>query len=338
MLVLGMAAAPSLAASVAQPAQPVQPAVTGLNPAPGQNAGQGQMTTLGQATAAPSGAAKPARQEDAGRFGSGLDDEIADICPVPEGGPAIGGPADGAPLPRTHARLAAGAPVVILAIGSSSTQGYGAPRPEASYPFRLERDLARRYPDSRIRVINAGVGGEIAADQLARLDKLLAENAPDLVIWQAGTNDALRAVDRIRFADEVRDGLARIRARGADALLMDLQVYPGARDPETYAAYVALMRRLARETGTPLYSRFDLMTAWENDRAHPSPDLLFTDRFHLNATGYACIARALGAAIAQATGPASSQASSQASSESTPSESKPSRRVLDQRVAREAAR
>ncbi|MFD0390475.1 SGNH/GDSL hydrolase family protein [Tistrella bauzanensis] len=299
MLVLGMAAVPSVTGAAAP-------------------------------TAEPSDVREPERQEDARQFGNRLDGQIAGVCPVPGDGPPIGGPGDRAPLPHTRQRLAEGGPLVILAIGSSSTQGYGAPRPEASYPFRLERDLARRYPDSRIQVINAGVGGEIAADQLARLDKLLADNRPDLVIWQAGTNDALRAVDRVRFAGEVRDGLARIRTHGADALLMDLQVYPGARDPETYAAYVALMRRLATETATPLYSRFDLMTAWENDRANPSPDLLFTDRFHLNTIGYACIARALGSAIARAVGQASAGQASASATVSAPALPAGS----DQRMAR----
>ncbi|WP_449221010.1 SGNH/GDSL hydrolase family protein [Tistrella mobilis] len=235
----------------------------------------------------------PAPEQDAGSFGAALDTSINGVCPVPEDGPDLAGE-----LPVTEDKLEEGRPLVVLAIGSSSTQGYGAPRPEASYPFRLERDLARRYPQSRIRVINAGVGGEIAADQLARLDDLLAENDPDLVIWQAGTNDALRAVDRARFTDQLREGLEMIRDSGADALLMDLQLYPGARDPKTYAGFVTLMHQVADETRTPIYSRYALMTAWDEDRAHPTPDLLFTDRFHLNALGYACISRALAAAIA----------------------------------------
>ncbi|WP_298650555.1 GDSL-type esterase/lipase family protein [uncultured Tistrella sp.] len=236
---------------------------------------------------------KRAPEQDAGSFGLALDTSIDGVCRVPEDGPDLAGD-----LPVTDEKLEEGRPLVVLAIGSSSTQGYGAPRPEASYPFRLERDLARRYPESRIRVINAGVGGEIAADQLTRLDELLAENDPDLVIWQAGTNDALRAVDRARFTDQLREGLEMIRESGADALLMDLQLYPGAKDPGTYAAFVTLMHQVAEETHTPIYSRYALMTAWEEDRAHPTPDLLFTDRFHLNALGYACISRALAAAIA----------------------------------------
>src|SRR6478735_2038755 len=73
------------------------------------------------------------------------------------------------PLPRTTARLAAGESVTIVAIGSSSTAGAGASKPEASYPSRLAVELAAEFPRSQVTVINRGTNGQEAADMLARL-------------------------------------------------------------------------------------------------------------------------------------------------------------------------
>ncbi len=50
------------------------------------------------------------------------------------------------PLARTARSLAAGQPIKIVAIGSSSTSGAGASSPAASYPSRLAVELARRFP------------------------------------------------------------------------------------------------------------------------------------------------------------------------------------------------
>ncbi len=38
-----------------------------------------------------------------------------------------------------------------------------------------------------------GINGEIAEDAADRLKMAVADIKPDLVIWQVGTNDALRA-------------------------------------------------------------------------------------------------------------------------------------------------
>lgn len=70
------------------------------------------------------------------------------------------------PLPRTSALIAAGQPVKIVAIGSSSTAGSGASTPAASYPSRLAVELGERFPNSKITVINRGINGQELGDIL----------------------------------------------------------------------------------------------------------------------------------------------------------------------------
>ena len=70
------------------------------------------------------------------------------------------------PLPRTEKRLSEGKQLTIVALGSSSTYGTGATKPENAYPNRLAALLQARFPDAQIRVVNRGVGGELLDEGL----------------------------------------------------------------------------------------------------------------------------------------------------------------------------
>ena len=96
------------------------------------------------------------------------------------------------PLPRTARRIAAGLPVKIVAIGSSSTWGAGASSAAASYPSRLAIELDKQFPGHDFTVLNRGVNGEEAADMLARFETSVIAEQPHLVLWQVGTNAVLR--------------------------------------------------------------------------------------------------------------------------------------------------
>src|SRR3954469_15099972 len=88
------------------------------------------------------------------------------------------------PLIRSARRLAAGLPITIVAIGSSSTAGAGASSPARNYPNRLGAALTKLLPDHPIEVLNRGVNGEETADMMARLDRDVLAEQPDIVLWQ----------------------------------------------------------------------------------------------------------------------------------------------------------
>ena len=96
------------------------------------------------------------------------------------------------PLSHVSQKLTAGAPITIVAIGSSSTAGAGASSPAANYPSRLQAELRQRFPGHAITVINRGVNGEEVADMLKRFDQAVIAAKPDLVLWQLGTNSVIR--------------------------------------------------------------------------------------------------------------------------------------------------
>jgi hypothetical protein len=70
--------------------------------------------------------------------------------------------------------------IKIVAIGSSSVAGEGV----IPFSVRLELALRNRYPGRMIDVLNRGIGGKEAPEELTRFqDDVIAEDA-SLVIWQ----------------------------------------------------------------------------------------------------------------------------------------------------------
>jgi acyl-CoA thioesterase-1 len=85
---------------------------------------------------------------------------------------------------------AVAAPLKILALGTSLTQGYGLP-PGTEFTVQLQAALKKSGIDAV--VTNAGVSGDTSAGGLARLDWSLADH-PDAVILELGSNDMLRGI------------------------------------------------------------------------------------------------------------------------------------------------
>jgi acyl-CoA thioesterase-1 len=197
----------------------------------------------------------------------------------------------GAPLPHTAERLRQGGPLTIVALGSSSTEGIGASRPQFSYPSRLAALLQSQFPAMRVRVINRGVSGEIAPQMLARLDRDVLAEKPDLVIWQLGTNSVLHDLDPARESAFAREGIERIRAAGADVMLMDLQYAPGVLLHAEYREMLHTLAAVARSEGVPLVRRFAMMRHWAEDGRMSLGTMLAPDRLHMSDSGYDCLAR-----------------------------------------------
>jgi acyl-CoA thioesterase I len=203
------------------------------------------------------------------------------------------------PLPRLQAELQSGGTLVIVALGSSSTEGAGASGPHAVYPARLEAALRRALPGAALRVVNAGRSGETSEEMLARLDADVLVHEPDLVIWQASGNEVLRGRAPERFLEVMRAGIARLRDAGAGVLLMDNQRAPRIEGAPLSARFDRAMEELASIERVPLFARSRLMRAWRDAGVPPSA-VLAPDELHHNDRGYACLAEALATALLDA--------------------------------------
>lgn len=205
------------------------------------------------------------------------------------------------PLSRVAQKLAAGEPITIVAIGSSSTAGAFASSPAASYPSRLAVELKQLFPKQSITVINRGVNGEEVEDMLRRFDAAVVDAKPDLVLWQLGTNSVIRAHTSFDHSAAIREGLKKIRAIGADVVLIDPQFVPKViAKKDDAATMVTLISTTAKRENVDLFRRFEVMRRWLEVDHLAFETFVAPDGLHLNDWSYACMAKGLGMAISEA--------------------------------------
>lgn len=198
----------------------------------------------------------------------------------------------------------------IVAIGSSSTAGTNGIVP---FPNRLEM-LVRQRPQwygRMIDVVNRGIGGQEAGDELSRFECDVIGEAPALVIWQVGTNAVFyyQAYSPVAVEAAISTGLDWLGPLSMDVVLMDMQ-YTAAlvTDPvklERAKDIEARILRVAEQAGVNVFRRFALMKRWCDDGI-PLADMDDGHEFNLHMSEWAtaCVTQVLDAAIAGAPAPA----------------------------------
>lgn len=222
----------------------------------------------------------------------------------PRGTPPCNPPQDlvrlSAPLKQVARKIASGDPIVIVAMGSSSTAGAGASSSIASYPSQLAAELQRQFPKQSITMINRGVNGEEVADMLKRFDTAVVASKPDLLLWQLGTNSLIRDHAMDDRGASIREGINKMRAIGADVVLIDPQFAPKVIAKPQVGQMVDFIATTAKKENVGLFRRFAAMKRWNEVDRLPFSTFLINDGLHLNDWGYHCMAKGLAVAIAEA--------------------------------------
>jgi acyl-CoA thioesterase I len=142
-------------------------------------------------------------------------------------------------------------PVTILALGDSLFAGYGLDQPQ-SYPAQLEAALKAKGLD--VKVLNAGVSGDTAAQGAARLGWALSDDV-DAVIVELGANDALRGLPPEQ-AEAALDEIAKtVSEKKLPLLLMGMRSPPNM-GPDYAARFEPMFERVAQKYGAALYPFF----------------------------------------------------------------------------------
>jgi acyl-CoA thioesterase-1 len=175
-----------------------------------------------------------------------------------------------------QAQSATDSRLVILAIGESTTAGFGVPANQ-SYPAQLQQLLDEHGYD--YRVVNHGRNGSTTEMALSNLHRGMLLR-PDIVLIAIGGNDSgnPEAVQR------TEDNLRKLVSLFAET---DAAVFLAERAPDTDggdATRNSLYARVASEEGATL------MPSLRQDIAGRA-DLLIDDMRHPNADGYAIIAQ-----------------------------------------------
>jgi lysophospholipase L1-like esterase len=160
---------------------------------------------------------------------------------------------------------------VIVAFGDSLTYGTGATEAE-SYPLVLGQLIGRK-------VIRAGVPGETTAGGLERLEGVLDENKPALVILCLGGNDMLGKIADAQIVANLREIIRTLRGRGIAVVLV------GVPRPALITQTAPYYAELAREFGIPYEGAIVTDVLYQGE--------LKSDTIHPNAKGYRKMAEAI---------------------------------------------
>jgi acyl-CoA thioesterase I len=135
---------------------------------------------------------------------------------------------------------------------------------------------------------------------LKRFDQAVVDAKPDLVLWQLGTNSVLRNHPLNDHGAAIRAGLGKIRATGADVVLIDPQFAPKVIAKPDAPQMVALIAMTAKQEDVDLFPRYDMMQRWNKVDHLSFKAFVSRDGLHMNDWSYACLAKGLGRAIADA--------------------------------------
>ena len=136
---------------------------------------------------------------------------------------------------------------------------------------------------------------------LARFDRDVFAEKPDLVIWQVGSNSVLRdrPLDGGQCARCTRasSGCAR---PALDVILINPQYAPKVITKHDVDGMVDLIDLTAKETNVDLFQRFAMMRYWRLTEDIPFSTFVSPDELHMNDWSYGCIAKLLAGAIHEA--------------------------------------
>jgi GDSL-like Lipase/Acylhydrolase family len=186
----------------------------------------------------------------------------------------------------------------ISVVGSGSSALSGPDGAHFSYPAQLEQSLRERLPGNEIKVTAHVQSRLTTADIASGLQKILSDDRPALVIWQAGTVDALRGVEPEDFRTGLDQGIDAIAAADADVIMMNMQYSPRTESMLGVSAYADVMRWVAEQHGIVLFDRLAIMRYWSDegifDLYAATKDYAMARRVH------ECIGRALASLIINA--------------------------------------
>jgi hypothetical protein len=183
--------------------------------------------------------------------------------------------------------------ISVLGTGSSSLPG-----PDGAhfaYPARLEEALKQQLPGNEIKVTSHVQPKQTTANMVDGLDKILAEDHPSLVIWQAGTADAINGIETEDFRSSLEDGIEKIQDAGADVILVNMQYSPRTAAMLDVSAYADVMRRVAQQRNALLFDRLAIMQYWNDVGTF---DLYAaTKKYDMARQVHECIGRALASQV-----------------------------------------
>ena len=182
----------------------------------------------------------------------------------------------------------------VVFLGDSITEGWST--------------LARDFPN--LHVADRGIGGDITAGVLYRLqDDVLSLNPAGIVLL-IGTNDLGNDADPADVADNTKQILLAIKKFNPSLKVIVCKVMPRSQNGQpVFDAKIKQLNSLVEDfvKTEPNFAICDTYSIYADDQGNPNPVDFKPDHLHLNAAGYAVWKTALDPVIAKVNFPAKSQ-------------------------------
>lgn len=144
------------------------------------------------------------------------------------------------------AALAVAAPKRVLVFGDSLSAAFEL-APEQGWVHLLDQSLhAQGW-----QVANASISGETTAGGAARIEAVLAEQSPDVLVLELGANDGLRGLPLDLAKQNLSRIIAAAQTRKARVLLIGMELPPNY-GPDYTAQFRQMYVDLAREHAVAL--------------------------------------------------------------------------------------
>jgi len=137
----------------------------------------------------------------------------------------------------------------VVVLGDSLSDAYDMPR-EAGWVHLLDQRLGTRH-----EVIDAAISGDTTAGALSRINDLLAQYQPQVLIVILGGNDGLRGLSPGGMERNLAEIIERGQASGAEVLLMQIRLPPNL-GPMYLERFEAVYPRLAERYDIQLLEFF----------------------------------------------------------------------------------
>ena len=174
------------------------------------------------------------------------------------------------------ADVAKRAGTTILVVGDSLSAEYGLKR-GSGWVALLDKKLATEKIATN--VVNASISGDTTSGGRTRLDALLKQHQPGLVVIELGANDALRGLPLVMTQENLSAMTQAAQQAGAKVLLLGIQVPPNyGRDySQRFADMYAEVAKTHKAALVPFFLKGiadapDSLKWFQADRIHPKED------------------------------------------------------------------
>ncbi|HVV80371.1 MAG TPA: SGNH/GDSL hydrolase family protein [Pseudolabrys sp.] len=148
--------------------------------------------------------------------------------------------------------------VLVVGAGSSTLAGAEA----KAYPARLQLALTENLPGVDVKVHADIKPGRTAVDAVKPVQAGVAANKPALLVWQAGTVDAMKGLDLDDFSSALDGGIEAAHRANSDVVLLNGQYSPRTESIISLGHYSEHMRWVGLRNDTPLFDRYGIMKLW----------------------------------------------------------------------------